>query len=231
MRVTKYGTAFTNWYIHVAQKLLYFRHVQKNCVSILMYFSHKRFLFLPSSSPYCQVTHMSRQRQALRHTHTHTQPACAWLSPTVRTSARIWIQPLCSFFSRFPTERSFCEAPGSAAQLPAYRPLHVQSESLLSASLIPLFTTLQIYSFNPSQWHASSIHSQKRTWWLGVTLNTSPNLSSASNWKLLSPPSAVNWNLYFLHDALDVKNTLYSANQMFFIFLALYFPALKYLLF
>lgn len=37
-----------------------------------------------------------------------------------------------SFF--FPTERPFCEAPGSAAQLPAYRSLHVQSESELPAA-------------------------------------------------------------------------------------------------
>lgn len=34
----------------------------------------------------------------------------------------------------FFTERSFCEAPGSAAQLPAYRPFHVQSEFLFAVT-------------------------------------------------------------------------------------------------
>lgn len=39
-----------------------------------------------------------------------------------------------SFVSFFFTERSFCEAPGSAAQLPAYRPFHVQSEFLFAVT-------------------------------------------------------------------------------------------------
>lgn len=105
--------------------------------------------------------------------------------------ARIWVKPLCSFL--FPTEGSFCKALGSAAQLPAYRPLHVQSESLPSAIL----HHVQIYSFSLSQSHVSVFPfiQEKRTWWVGRNLNTSHNLLPFPNWKLLSHFTTCRWHL------------------------------------
>lgn len=48
----------------------------------------------------------------------------------------------------FPTEGSFREAPGSAAQLAAYRSLHVQGESPLSAAFILFFNTFRLCEFD-----------------------------------------------------------------------------------
>lgn len=133
-------------------------------------------------------THVQTETDSQRQSYSRRRQI-AHVFPALQGSE--WNHFALSFL--FPTERSFCKAPGSAAQLPANRPLHVQSESQPSAIL----HHIHIYSFSLSQSHVSvyPFIQKKRTWWVGRNLNTSHNLLPFPNWKRLSYFTTCCWHL------------------------------------
>ncbi len=105
----------------------YFGCLQKNHVCILKDFSHKAFLFLFLSVDLTapDIKDIHTETDTYSNTHSTQTANCSNFSLSEQQESE---HNLFASSFLFPTERSFCEAPGSAAQLAAHRPLHVQSE-------------------------------------------------------------------------------------------------------
>lgn len=112
---------------------------------------------------------------------------------TFRTCITIWVKPLCSLFL---TEGSFCKAPGSAAQLPAYRPVHVQSECRSITSVYSSHIDVCPHSFRIKGWGGE-----------GRNINMNPKLRI---YIFISPPAAGIQLVYVLQFALSSSLHVYS---------------------